>query len=264
MPRSHNAALEQREGRFYSICMNVPVSVVLRVVNRPVEILLHLIQRPWIDGRFVSHNHFDVASDVCLDDFADSRRLSILSMNQPEIAVALPDSDNNLFVGALAPFAGLASNVSLVNLNCPTQFLGSSFEHGCPDAVKERIPSGFVRCLEHPAQLVRRHALARLAEQVGSEKPFPQRQMGVSWEDRPCRGRKLVAASIAVKLMAGRYAGNLVRAARWALDALLAIAVFRGRCGIFPRCQNLESECKGLVRCSSRHLLRRKRSIRRT
>jgi len=225
MPRSHNAALEQRESRFYGVGVNVAVGVVLRVVNGSVKILLHLVQRPRVNSRFVRNNHFHVASDVCLDNLAHSRGLCILGMNQPEIAVALPDADDNLLFGAVAPLARLATNISFVNLNRAAQFLRSGFEHGRPDAMGE-IPSGFVSGLEHPAQLVRRHALARLTEQVGGEKPLPQGQVGVM-EDRSRRGRELIAACVTIKLMASRYARNLVRAARWALDALRPAELFK-------------------------------------
>jgi len=49
-----------------------------------------------------------VATDVRLDNFADSRGLGIVGMNQPEIAVALPDADDNLLFGTIAPLPGLA------------------------------------------------------------------------------------------------------------------------------------------------------------
>jgi len=231
MPCAHNATFKQREGRFYGVCVNVSVGIVLRVVNRSVEVLLHLVQRPRIDSRFVGNNHFHVASDVCFDNFADGRRLGIFRMNQPEIAVALPNADDNLLFGAVAPLAGLSSNVSLINLNRAAQFFGSGFEHGRPDAVR-KVPSGFIGGLEHPAQLIRRHALARLAEQIGGEKPLPEGQMGVM-EDRSRCGRELVAASIAIKLVTCRYAGNLIRAARWAVDALWPAEFFEVGAALF-------------------------------
>lgn len=224
MPCAHNAAFEQGKGRFHCVGMNVSMGIVLRVVNRAVEVLLHFVERPRINSRLVGDNHFDMAPDVRLDNLADSRGLRILGMNQPEIAVALPDADDNLLFGTVAPLAGLSPNVSLVNLNRAAQFLRSGLKHGSPDAVRE-VPRGFIGRLEHPAQLVRRHALARLTEQVGSEKPLPEGQVGIV-EDRPRRGRELVTASIAIKLVASRYAGNLIRTARWAVDTLWPAQLF--------------------------------------
>ena len=77
---------------------------------------MHLVERPRIDSGLVGHNHFDVAADVRVDNFAHRRGLRVFGMNQPEIAVTLPDADDNLLFGAVAPLAGLAANVGLVNL----------------------------------------------------------------------------------------------------------------------------------------------------
>src|SRR2546427_12248115 len=51
MPRAHNATFEQRKGRFHGVGMNVAMRVLLRVIDSPVKVLLHLVERPRIDGR---------------------------------------------------------------------------------------------------------------------------------------------------------------------------------------------------------------------
>ena len=73
------------------------------------------------------------------------------------------------------------------------------------------VPGRLVGDAESPLDLVRAHALPGLAEQVDAQKPLPQRQMGVV-EDRPCRHRELVPASIAVELVPLRNLGGLPRA----------------------------------------------------
>src|SRR6266849_7700621 len=110
MPRSHNAALEQREGRFPGVCMYVTMCVFPRVINRLVLALEHFIERIRIDGRLVSQNHFDPSADIRIDNLAHRLGLRILRPNQSEIAVALPDADYNRHVTLCAPTALLACN----------------------------------------------------------------------------------------------------------------------------------------------------------
>src|SRR5687768_8100047 len=60
-----------------------------------------------------------------------------------------------------------------------------------------------------PLQLVRGHALARLAHDVDREEPLPERQLGVV-EDRADADAELIAAGIAVELSALRDPRDLV------------------------------------------------------
>src|SRR2546429_7568131 len=92
MPRSKDAALEQAEGRFDGIGMYIAMRVFAGMIDSLVKVLLHLVERPRIDGGFIGHNHFDVTPDVRIDDIPNGLRLRILSADQPQISVALPDS----------------------------------------------------------------------------------------------------------------------------------------------------------------------------
>jgi hypothetical protein len=56
-----------------------------------------------------------------------------------------------------------------------------------------KIPSGFVRHLEHPLDLIGRKALLGLDHGVGSEKPLPEGQMRIM-EDGSSGDGELVAA----------------------------------------------------------------------
>src|SRR5437016_13254302 len=92
MPCTYNAALEQAESRFHSVCMHVAVRVLTGMVDSLVKVLLHLIECPRVDSRFIRHNHFHMASNVCIDHFADSLGLGIFGTDEPQIAIALPDA----------------------------------------------------------------------------------------------------------------------------------------------------------------------------
>src|SRR6266704_2867400 len=93
MPRSHNAALEQRKSRFDGIRVNIAMRVLSGVIDRAVLFLLESIERPRVNRGFVRHNHFNVPTDVRLDNLTHRIRAGVLSMNQPQIAVTLPDAD---------------------------------------------------------------------------------------------------------------------------------------------------------------------------
>src|SRR6267378_8306235 len=114
MPRSHNAALEKREGRFHSVCMHITMRVFPRVVNRLVQVPLHFVERIRINGRFIGHNHFYMAPDIGIDNFAYCRGLRILSANQSEVTIALSDADDNLLDALWTPAPSFATNVCFV------------------------------------------------------------------------------------------------------------------------------------------------------
>ncbi|SRR6266849_6829363 len=178
MPRSHYAALEQRESRFHRVCVYVAVGILPRVIYSLVKVLLHLVECPWIDGGFIRHNHFYVAPDVSIDNFAYCRGLRILSANHAEIAVALPDANYNRYVALWTPAAFLARNVGFINFDCAAELRRGDFQHRGADSMAQ-IPSCLVAHSERPLNLTGRHSLFGLAKQVCSEKPLLKRQVGI-------------------------------------------------------------------------------------
>src|SRR5882762_11019959 len=194
MPRAHNAALKQGECRFHGVRVNVAVSVFPRVVNRLVLALLHGIKRPRVDSGFVGKNHFHMAADVRVDNLFHGLGLGILRPNQPKIAVALPDSDNNRNVALRTPPALLTCHVGFINLHGAVQLLRRYFQHGRTDAVAE-VPRGLVADSQRPLNLASGHSLFGLAEQICRKKPLRQRKMSVV-EDGSRRCAELVVAGI--------------------------------------------------------------------
>src|SRR5260370_42680930 len=105
MPRANNAALEKRERRFYGVRMYVAMRVCSRVVHSPMQVLLHLIECPRVNSRFIGHNDFHMTANIGIDNLPHSRRLGIFSANQSEIAIALPDSNDYRWVTLRTPTA---------------------------------------------------------------------------------------------------------------------------------------------------------------
>src|SRR5271168_1205218 len=137
MPRSYNTALEQRECRFNGIGVNIAVCILARMVDGFVNAALQFVQGPRIDGRFVGHNHFHMPANVRVDNLFHRGGLGILRANQPEIAVALTDTDHNLLVTSRSPSPRLAADIGLVNLDYSTKLGLSRFQHCCADTMAE-------------------------------------------------------------------------------------------------------------------------------
>ncbi len=192
MPRSHDAALQQREGRFYGVSVNVAVSIFAGVIDRAMFVLLNLVERPRVDARFVGHNHFDVTSEIGFDDLAHSIRSGIPCMDQAQIAVTLPDTNDHFLDARRTPSALLTTYVGFVNLYGATERLWRYFLHGFADSMAE-IPRRLVAHANRALNLERGHTLLGLAKQGHSDKPLPKGQVRIM-EDRASSYAKLVMA----------------------------------------------------------------------
>ena len=178
MPCSNNPALEQAKSGFYGIGMNVATNVDFVLVAHGLmgaasESSFH--HSFWIGGPFVGHNHVNMSADIFLDVLGEGSRSCVFGVKEPQLAATLTDTDNDLFVvlKAAPSSDSLATDIGFIHLNLASEERLSSCDHGSPDAMAE-IPCGLVGSLEHALELIRRHALARLTEQVGSEKPLPE------------------------------------------------------------------------------------------
>ncbi len=192
MPRSNNAALEQGKHRFHGVCVNISRYIFLRVTNGAMLFLLNLVERPRVDRGLIRHNHFYVPANIRPDNLAHRLRACIFGANQSQVSVALPDTDNHLFVRTWTPTALLAANIGFINLYCTAKFLQGDFHHGSADTMAE-IPRGLIPCVKRALDLERGHAFLRLAHEVGSGEPLRERQMGIV-EYGPGSHGELVAA----------------------------------------------------------------------
>src|SRR4029077_7430965 len=142
MPRSHDAALEQRECRFDGVCVNVSANIhALFVWNRLMLLCRHasFLHGPWIGCKLISNEHVNITAHVLLNVFRQRAGLRILSMEETQIAAALPDADYNLFrllASVDTPSDFLSAYIGFIYFDCAVQFLkGLVFGHSVPDAV---------------------------------------------------------------------------------------------------------------------------------
>src|SRR5258708_23809421 len=150
VPRSHDAALQKREGGFDSVSVNVSHNVHAgTVVNLFVVRPLGLPHGRIVRGRIIRENYFHILRDVLSDVLSERSTFGVVGMEEAEIAAALADAYNYLFVVhtsdatlALVPSA----DVRNVHLDLAIQHRLIGLRHGVAAALAE-IPN---RLIAHP------------------------------------------------------------------------------------------------------------------
>ena len=211
MPRPGNSALEERESRFDCVGMNVAHDVDAGTV---IDFLvgfgaLRFPHGRLVCGSVVGENHVYVLGDVFADVPSERASLCVVSMEEPEITIALADADYDFFVvefSHLALVAVPAANVGHIHFDFAIQHWLVGLSHCVPNAVAE-IPRGFVGHPHGTLNLQSGHALFGFAEQVRNEEPFSERQVRVI-KDRPRSNGELVIAVLAVEELLFGFEAN--------------------------------------------------------
>lgn len=209
MPTTNDAALEQRERRFYGVCRDASAVLVSRIfLGGMVDSLMwQATNSTGICSQIVGDNHFYILTDVFADVLCESTGTGVSRVKEPQIAVPLPDTDNNFLrreSGFLAPSLFSTAYIGFVHLDSTVKHGLVYFFHSCTDAMTE-IPRGFVGASVKPPdralELVGAHALLSFAEQQHRHKPDRQGQVGIV-EDRPSCDGELITALTASELLA--------------------------------------------------------------
>ena len=183
MPRSHDAALEKREGRFDGVSVNVPVNVDMAFVSNGF-VLFDVIGSPHrigISGPLIGHDHIDIFAHVFSNKRRQSCALSILGMEESEIATTLAYAQNDFFLRSAPSNASPAlfsANVSFVQFDGAIQHRSIGFFHRGADSMAE-IPRGFVADPKGALDLICAHSFPCFAEQEHGHEPRFQREMSV-------------------------------------------------------------------------------------
>src|SRR5277367_380742 len=124
MPRSNDAALQEREGRFNTIHADIAPNIyaftmVDPLVVRSMNTCLH--HRFWIGNIIVGHYDVHILANILTDELCQCARLNILSVEKPQYSIALSDPNNYFLIlerAALSVFSvKLSTNVCFVNLD---------------------------------------------------------------------------------------------------------------------------------------------------
>src|ERR1035437_8022234 len=187
VPRSDDAALEQREGILCRVRMNIgsnpdvfSSTVVYLLMGRGHVGFTH---GRAIDVEVIGHNHVNGLRYVLAEVLCQCSRLHVLCVEETKSTTALSDADYDLFVGSTATLmdalsASLASNIGFVHFDSTVQHGAVNLCHSSTDAMTE-IPCSFVANSERPLDLICTHPLARFYEQHHSEEPCFQRKVRV-------------------------------------------------------------------------------------
>ena len=181
MPRTDNAALEQRKSGLDAIGCDVSVNIdafpildglMFRSMNPSLD------HCAWIRGEFVGHDNVHVGTSIFLDVLRQRARLHIFGMEESQFAAALFDADDNFLLLHRATTSTLdmrlAANIGFIDLYDAIQRLRIDFLHRGTDAMAQ-IPCRLVADSESPADLIGAHALLGLAKQVHAQEPLPER-----------------------------------------------------------------------------------------
>lgn len=101
VPRTDDAALQEREGVFYGIGMYLPVNINLAtVIDRfvPIRKLSHCLG---VGAEIIRNNDLNILADIVLDVLTKSAGFDILRLEKPDGTATLSQADNNLLVGKM-------------------------------------------------------------------------------------------------------------------------------------------------------------------
>ncbi len=214
MPRSDDAALQERKRGLHCVGVDVAIDVNLALVAdgfvfRAVNSSSH--HSFGIGRHFVGNHHVNICAYVLRDVLGQRSTFHVAGMKESQFTTTLSQADHDFFVivRSVPSLAGAldSADIGFIHLDGAVQHWARRFFHGCSNAMTE-IPSGFVGAVVLPPdralQLKGAHTFLRFTEQEDGKEPLLQREMGIV-EDRASRDRELVVAVFAVEeLFLGR------------------------------------------------------------
>ncbi|MGD0402321.1 MAG: hypothetical protein ABSB66_03920 [Candidatus Acidiferrales bacterium] len=203
MPRTHNPALQKRECGFNRVRISVALGVNAELVaNRLVSpVLPKMLRRAPVSLPIVCEQNIDIFADILSDVLFEGSAFCITGMEEPEIAAALTDSNDDFFIVVFCrPSLPqiLATNVRFVHFDFAAQHRSIDFNHSGADSVTEIPRRPVASDSERALHLASGHTFLGLAEKQGSDEPLIQGQMAVI-ENRSSGDGKLIVAVFAVE-----------------------------------------------------------------
>jgi len=204
MPRSHDAPLQKREGRFDCVGMDFAVHIDFGFVFDGLVAggeagCLHC---RGIGVEFIGHDHVNIFAHIVLDVLRQRPTFRIVGMKEAGFAAALPESNHDLLFALGMPWLVLmaaldSADIGFIHLDRSIKHRLFRRRH-CRANPMAEIPRRLVADPERPLNLIGAHPLARLAEQVNGGEPLDEWQMGVM-EDAVRRDRELIIAVFAIE-----------------------------------------------------------------
>src|SRR5271157_5457783 len=203
VPCSDDAALEQREGRFDAVRVNVSSEPDIFSGDMVHSFVLEIAYSFRVSTEVVGHNHVNILRNVLLNVPCQSSALGILGVKETQFAAPLANTnDAFLMVTPAHPLATAlySAHIGFIHFDSTIQHRAVNLSHCLADTVTE-IPCGFVRPFvqapDSTLELMSAHALLGFAQQQCGEEPDRQGQVRVM-ENRPAGNRELVLTAHAL------------------------------------------------------------------
>ena len=212
MPRSHDAALEQRERGFDGIGVNVAHNVHAgTVVDFLVVRSLGFPHGSIVRGCVIGEDDFHILRDIFADVLSECSALRVSRVEEAEIAVAFADADDHFFVVHLPDlaFAAIpAADVRCIHFDFAVEHRLVGLCHCVPDAMAE-IPCCFVASDSKRAlNLAGRNTFLCFAEEQGRHEPTHERQMRIIEYGARCDGELVVTVFAVEEVLFGFEQGD--------------------------------------------------------
>jgi hypothetical protein len=204
MPTAAQTALEQGEGVFNGVCVNVSAHILFfRVPDELVLVLkTHPLRHSLVGIQFIGEENIHIFSHIFLEKLFENAPGDFLGVKQPKFTIALPNSDDWTLSGAapaMLKSVSLSADIGFVHLDLPVEHRLVALGHGRTDAMAQ-VPSGFVAHSERPLNLTCGYALLCFTEQERRSKPLFKGQVRVIENRSGCNGELVVTVFAVEKL----------------------------------------------------------------
>lgn len=213
MPRTHDAALQERERGFNGIGVDITVNVLpFAVVNHFVVCAPGLLHGDGMRRKLIGQDYVYVLGDIFFNVLGERAGLGIFGVEEAEIAVAFADTNNDVLVvhAADSTLAAIDSaDVGFVHFDSTVEhrFIGGG--HCSADSMAE-IPCCFVSAdAKRALNLASGHTLLRFAEQERRSEPLHKRQVGVIEDSSSGYGELVVTLFAVVENLVGFQFGGI-------------------------------------------------------
>src|SRR5437667_9165499 len=135
LPRSDDTVLHETESVLDCVGMNIRSEAyifLLCVIHRLMPIA-QFAQSLGVGCQFIGHDYIHILRDIFLDISGQSSALCIFGMKESQLAIALPNANNDRFVGCCfpAPWVTLfTTDIGFIHLDSTIQHWTICFFHG--------------------------------------------------------------------------------------------------------------------------------------
>jgi hypothetical protein len=208
VPSSEDAALQERESRFYGISVDVALHVDAELVANSfvASILSEMTRCAAVGIKIIGVKNFDILADIFADVLFECSALYIFGMEEAEVAATLTDSNYDLFVvvSRLLSFSTVyAADKRFVHLHSTAKHWLIGFDHCGADSMAEIPCRPIASDSEGALNLTSGHPLLCFAEQQCGNEPFCKGKVRIVKDSSSGNGKLIIAFLTVEQLLLG-------------------------------------------------------------